>query len=120
MCWFDTRRFKTCEPGDRTVIAWWHDRSGAERRASPGRLGAARLQYRAPLLPEDSAAGLCLPRSAANRYDAPAASTPSPSRLRQEMQERLVEGRRILVAHKVGGLGNDDQTTAGNTPPEHL
>jgi hypothetical protein len=28
----------------------------------------------------------------------------------------LLEG----LAHEVGCLGNDDQTTAGNTPPEHL
>src|SRR5512145_2501609 len=40
--------------------------------------------------------------------------------LRQEVQERLVEGRRILVAHEVCGLGNDYQTTARNTPHEHL
>ena len=50
--------------------------------------------------------GLCPPPISDGR-------SPS-SLLPQEVQERLVEGYRILVAHKVCGLGDDHQATAGN------
>jgi hypothetical protein len=43
-----------------------------------------------------------------------------PELLPQEVQERLVEGRRILVTHEVRGLGNDHQATAGNALHDDL
>jgi hypothetical protein len=51
---------------------------------------------------------------------APTVSAPPASRLRQEVQEHPVEGRRILAAHEVGGLGNDHQATAGNALHDDL
>jgi len=42
------------------------------------------------------------------------------SMLRQELQEHLVEGRRILDGHGVGSLGNGHQAAAGNAPHDDL
>jgi hypothetical protein len=40
--------------------------------------------------------------------------------LREELQERLVKGHRILDRHGVGGLGNGHQAAAGNAPHDDL
>src|SRR6266436_4663032 len=113
-------RYSMLEPCEAKVSRTVLRAGGGSNPASLTRR-SAQLRYRGPFLREDSSCRAA-PAAHGSRWARwpPAASAPPSSLLRQEVQERLVEGCRILVGHEVRGLGNDHQATTGNALHEHL